>query len=40
MRKIHLNFLQNSDRALTILVAVPVALMLVGFVIAVGAILG
>jgi len=40
MRKIHLNFLQNSDCALTMLVAVPVALMLVGFVIAVGAILG
>lgn len=39
MRKIHLNFLQNSDRTLTMLVAVPVALMLVGFVIAVGAIL-
>lgn len=40
MRKIHLNFLQDSDRALTMLVAVPVALMLVGFVTAVCAILG
>jgi hypothetical protein len=39
MRKIHLNFLQNSDRALTMLVAVPVALMMVGFVIAFCAIL-
>jgi len=40
MRRIHLKFLQNSDRALTVLVAVPVALMLVGFVTAVCAILG
>lgn len=40
MRKIHLNFLQDSERALTILVAVPVALMMVGFVIAACAILG
>jgi hypothetical protein len=40
MRKIHLKFLQDSDRALTVLVAVPVALMLVGFVTAVCAILG
>ncbi|MDN2702007.1 hypothetical protein O0881_08375 [Janthinobacterium sp. SUN100] len=40
MRKIHLNFLQDSDRALTTLVAVPVALMLVGFIAAVCAILG
>jgi len=40
MRKIHLNFLQDSDRALTMLVAVPVALMMVGLVIAVCAILG
>ncbi len=39
MHKIHLNFLQDSDRTLTVLVAVPVALMLVGFVIAVSAIL-
>ena len=36
----HLNFLQDSDRALTILVAVPVALMAVGLVIAVCAIVG
>ena len=40
MRKIHLNFLQDPDRALTVLVTVPVALMLVGFVIAACAILG
>jgi hypothetical protein len=40
MRKIHLNFLQNSDRALTVLVTVPVALMVVGLVIAACAILG
>lgn len=40
MRKIHLKFLQDSDRALTVLVVVPVALMLVGFVTAVCAILG
>lgn len=40
MRKMHLNFLQDSDRALTILVAVPVALMAVGLVIAVCAIFG
>lgn len=39
MRKIHLNFLLDSDRALTVLVTVPVAAMLVGFVIAVCAIL-
>lgn len=39
MRKIHLNFLQDSDRALTMLVTVPVAAMMVGFVIAVYAIL-
>jgi hypothetical protein len=40
MRKIHLKFLQDSDRALTMLVAVPVALMLVGFVVAACSILG
>ena len=40
MRKIHLNFLQDSERALTVLVTVPVALMMVGLVIAVCAILG
>ena len=40
MQKLHLKFLQNSDRALTMLLAVPVALMLVGFVTAVCAILG
>lgn len=40
MQKIHLKFLQDSDRALTMLVAVPVALMVVGFVTAVCAILG
>jgi hypothetical protein len=40
MQKIHLKFLQDSDRALTVLVAVPVALMMVGLVIAVCAILG
>jgi hypothetical protein len=39
MCKIHFNFLQHSDRALTMLVTVPVALMLVGFIIAVCAIL-
>lgn len=39
MRKIHFDFLQHSDRALTMLVTVPVALMLVGFIIAVCAIL-
>lgn len=37
MRKIHLNFLYNSDRAL--LATIPVAVMLVGFLIAVCAIL-
>ena len=40
MRKMHLNFLQNPDRALTVLVAVPVVLMLVGFVVAACSILG
>lgn len=40
MRKIHLNFLQDSDRALPLLVTGPVALMLFGFVTAVCAILG
>lgn len=40
MRKIHLNFLQDSDRALTVLVTVPVAAMMIGFVIAVYTILG
>jgi hypothetical protein len=39
MRKLHFDFLQHSDRALTMLVTVPVALMLVGFIIAVYAIL-
>lgn len=39
MRKIHFDFLQHSDRALTMLVTVPVALMLVGFILAVCAIL-
>lgn len=39
MRKIHLNFLQDSDRALTMLVAVPIAVMMIGFVMAVYAIL-
>lgn len=39
MRKIQLEFLQDSDRALTALVTVPVAAMMVGFFIAVCAIL-
>ena len=39
MRKIHLNFLQDSDRAMTMLVTVPVAAMLVGLLIAAYAIL-
>ncbi len=40
MRKIHLNFLQDPDRALTVLITVPVALMLAGLAIAACAILG
>ena len=40
MRKIHLNILQDPDRALTVLITVPVPLMLVGLVIAACAILG
>lgn len=39
MRKIHLNFLQDSESALTILVAAPVAAMAIGLAIAVYAIL-
>lgn len=39
MRKVHLKFLQDPDRALTMLVAVPVAAMMIGLVIAACAIL-